>query len=146
MCFETIFPKFSQNAYPCTLQVFHSKSKQGQRSTTYNCPLSYKAGCHACFSVREFPDCTELWSSGKYDRMSHISDRSAGLTNQQRLGIQQSVRACPLQVGSVVLDRSKKFSLLKRIPVTDKNVSATSRMVWQRSDGLFFWVISLIGY
>ncbi len=63
--------------------------------------------------------------------MSHISDRSAGLTDQQRLGIQQSVHACPLQVGSVVVDHSKKISPLKRIPVTDKNVSATSRMVRQ---------------
>jgi hypothetical protein len=41
------------------------------------------------------------------------------------------VRACPLQVASVVVDRSKKFSPLKRIPVTDKNVRATSRMVRQ---------------
>jgi hypothetical protein len=37
--------------------------------------------------------------------MSHISCRFAGLPDQQQLGIQQSVCACPLQVGSVIVDQ-----------------------------------------
>ena len=91
--------------------------------------MSYKAQCHVCFNVREFPDRTELWSSGKHTRSSHINDRSAGLTDQQRLGIQQSVRACPLQVASVVIDRSKKFSPAQRIAVSEKNVRAAARFI-----------------
>jgi hypothetical protein len=110
-------------------QKFISKSKPGHRNTTYNCPMSYKCQCHVSFNVKEFPGRTELWISGKHDRMSHINDRSKGLTDLQRLGVQQSVRACPMQVGSVVVDRSKKFSPLKRIPVSGKNVRAASRMV-----------------
>ena len=91
--------------------------------------MSYKAQCHVCFNVREFPDRTELLTSGKNTRSSHINDRSAGLTDQQRLGIQQSVRACPLQVASVVIDRSKKFSPAQRIAVSEKNVRAAARFI-----------------
>jgi hypothetical protein len=91
--------------------------------------MHYKAQCHVCFNVREFEDRTELWTSGKHDRMSHSTDKSAGLTDKQRLGIQEAVRVCPMQVGSVLVDRSKKFSPSKRILVSDKNVRAASRLV-----------------
>ncbi len=91
--------------------------------------MNYKAGWRVCFNAREFPDCTELWSSGKHDRMSHVNDRSKGLTDLQLLGVQQSVRACPLHVGSVAVDRSKKSSQAKRIPVSAENVRAASRLI-----------------
>ncbi len=74
---------------------------------------------------------TELWTSCQDTLLSHIHNKLCGLTDLQSLGVQHAVRACPLQAGSVVVDRSKKFSLDKRISVTPKNVLAASRLVRQ---------------
>ena len=56
--------------------------------------------------MRKTPDRTELHSSGEHTIRSHARDRSRGLSDQQRLGVQRAVRACPMQSGSAVIDGS----------------------------------------
>lgn len=110
-------------------QAYTSKSKIGHHTTTYKCPLHFRTGCPVAFRVKKTPDRTELYSSGEHTIRSHANDRSRGLTDLQRLGVQRAVKACPMQSGSAVIDGSKRFSPGKQIRPDPKSQRAVDRMV-----------------
>ena len=124
----TAFSQFLLNLMPLP-QAYTSKSKIGHDTTTYKCPLHFRTGCRVSFRVKKTPDRTELYSSGEHTIRSHAKDRSRGLTDHQRLGVQRAVKACPMQSGSAVIDGSKRFSPCKLIRPDAKSQRAVDRMV-----------------
>jgi hypothetical protein len=52
---------------------------------------------------------------------SHATDRSTHLTHAQRAGVQRAVRACPLQPGEAIVDKSVGFSPGKPIIAYSKS-------------------------
>ena len=75
------------------------------------------------------PDRTEQYSSGGHTIRSHVTDRSCGLTDQQRLSVQRALKVCPMQSASAVINGSKRFSPGKQIRPDAKSQRAVDRMV-----------------
>ncbi len=97
-----------------------------------------------CLQVRNRPATIELWYSGQHTLASHASDRSAHLTHAQRVGVQRAVRACPLQPGAAIVDKSFGFSPGKQIAYSRSSQRSVEHLVRKERDKLFSPVIGSV--
>jgi hypothetical protein len=87
--------------------------------------------------VRRDAHVTELLTKDTHNRDSHADDRARNINYQQLIGIARSVKASPLQSGSVIIDRSSSFSPRKVIPFSVNRQRGVERYVQIERDKLF---------
>ena len=97
-----------------------------------------------CLQVRKRPTTIDLWSSGQHTLDSHATDRSTHLTHSQRIGVQRAVRACPLQAGAAIVDKSAGFSPGKQIKYSRRNQRSVETLVRKERAKLYSPVMGAV--